>query len=136
MTAGRLAASVVLVVAAALQGCSTRYKEASDRDSVVASQVLQCNGAEQCSVYWRRAQLWVATNSRYPLVTNTDTLLITEPRYAEMWFGFTVTKEPQGGGREEIRMQPGCGNRFGCVSHPDTQIARFKRYVTGEISFP
>lgn len=122
---------VAIACIATFAGCATpAWQIPTAIDTELAQAPLVCHGAEQCTRYWKRAQVWVFENGHYGIETATDALIITDQRRAEMWFWFKVVREPQAGDREEIRMTLGCNNRFGCVTHPDTQIAMFKRYVS------
>lgn len=125
MRTALLAAAVV-----SLSGCAGYIKSASSADTALANEPLYCEGAEQCTTYWKRAQVWIASNGHYRVRTVTDSIINTEgPVYAELWYAYQVTKEPQAGNREQIRIAMNCGNRFTCLDHPDKVAADFKRYV-------
>jgi len=120
----------LLCLLASLAGCANITPSASAIDTAAANEPLYCEGAQQCSDYWKRAQVWVASNSTYRMQLASDSVITTfGPRNGDLNFAFQVTREPQGGGREQIRIAMACGNMFGCRSNRDTVTAAFKAYV-------
>lgn len=118
---------VIALAAAMLTACAgPAIEEMSDE----AKAPLYCVGKEQCDLYWKRAQLWVAQNSRWKIQTATDVVITTfTPTGQSADYGYQVTREPlDGDGREQIKIQPMCANLFGCgpLNWP---IVRFKRAV-------
>lgn len=119
----------LLFAAFALSGCATR-PAATPEQMEVALKPLYCQSGEQCSAMWKRAQVWLATNGHYRLQLVSDAVINTYgPIHAEMWFAYQVTREPQEGGIEQIRIAGGCGNRFGCLGDIMIETAKFKTYV-------
>lgn len=125
----RRPAFLALGIALGLSACAIT-KPPSVEDSQAANEPLYCTAGEQCSDYWKRAQVFLVQNGRYRLQLVTDSVLTTYgPVRSELWFAYQVTKRPLGDGREQIEVAVGCGNMFGCVTHPDTAVANFKRAI-------
>lgn len=118
--------SIAICCAAVLVGCASPTEGMSEE----ALAPLYCTGKEQCDLYWKRAQLWVAQNSRWKIQSATDVVITTyTPTGQSADYGYQVTREPlEGDGREQIKIQPMCANMFGCgpLNWP---IVRFKRAV-------
>lgn len=119
------AAVVLLAACAAPQGAGVDPAVAA-----AATEPLFCRGADQCQRYWRRAQLWVAKNSRWKIQTATDVLIETygSPR-SSTDRAYQVLREPGPGGVERIVIRSGCGNMFGCSTNELEVAAQFKTYV-------
>lgn len=82
-------------------------------------------------MYWRRAQAWIATNSRWKIQVATDTVISTyTPTASSIDLGFQATRVPLSGGRELIEVRAACDNMFGCRPHQHAAIADMKTYVT------
>lgn len=120
-----------VVIMAALSGCAMmKPPQASSDDIAKAAEQLICEGQDQCSMYWKRAQLWVVQTSRMKLQIATDTILETyNPPSGSFTRGYRISKEPFGGNKERIRITTWCGNMFGCLDANETQAAAFKTYV-------
>lgn len=122
----RFAAAIVCL---AMSGCAGMQPS---NLSAEATEPLICENADQCSLYWKRAQLWVAKNSRWKIQSATDVVITTyTPVRSSAEFGFQITREPLDvGPKERIAMQPICVNMFGCGDLNATVVS-FKRYVRG-----
>lgn len=121
----KLAFLCVLTVA----GCAT--KPVAPELAAAAAQPLYCYGVEQCALYWKRAQLWVVNNSGWKIQLATDTLIETyNPIRSSTARGYRITKEPQGNGREQIRIATACANMFGCGEPEEVAVVKFKSYVS------
>lgn len=118
-----------LLTAVMLSGCAAQ--QASNLSAEALDPVV-CEGTEQCSLYWKRAQLWIATNSRWKIQNATEVVITTyTPTNSSAYFGFQVIREPiDTKGRERIGIQPICVNIFGCGDLNGTVVS-FKRYVRG-----
>lgn len=102
----------------------------SPEETALANEPLYCAGPEQCSLYWRRAQVWLANNSPYRIQSATDTVITTHgPMSGSVSRAYQVVRMPLDGGREEITITSGCGNIYGCDTHADASAASFKRFV-------
>ena len=83
-----------------------------------------------CKEDWERAQLWIVKHSRWKIQTTTDVLIETyNPVGYEPSYGFTVVREPAGGGSYSISMTMTCGNMFGCSPKPVEVQEAFYYYV-------
>jgi hypothetical protein len=115
--------------AAALAGCATQ-PQLTPEEQAEAHAPLTCSPGEQCAMYWRRAQAWLALNSRMKIQIATDTVLEThnvvnhEPTYA-----FRLVRVPEGTGSERITIFLACGNMFGCPVPQERVAAKMKRYI-------
>jgi hypothetical protein len=124
---------LVLLLAGAglIAGCATP-RQASPGLQAAAMAPLYCEGAEECSRYWRRAQVWVTTNSRWKIQTVTDSVIVTfTPSQGEVTRGYQVTKEPLSQGREQIKIASACANMFGCNTDAHQVALEFKNFVRG-----
>jgi hypothetical protein len=93
---------------------------------------LYCEGADECARYWRRAQVWVVTNSKWKIQTATDAVIVTHtPPSGDIYRAYQITREPLSGGREQIKIASGCANTFGCTTDESTMALAFKNYVKG-----
>jgi len=117
------------ILCVALAGCAGMQAQ---NMSAEATEPLICDGVDQCALYWKRAQLWVAKNSRWKIQSATDVVITTyTPVRSSADFGYQITREPlDAGAKERIVMQPICVNMFGCGDLNATVIS-FKRYVRG-----
>ncbi|MCX8642510.1 MULTISPECIES: hypothetical protein [unclassified Gilliamella] len=95
-----------------------------------AKEPLYCDGAEQCSLYWKRAEYWVSTNSRWKLETVTDvTIRTANPLANDPYLAFQVSKKPITSDKYQILIAAYCDNMFGCVPNKYGAMAAFKQYV-------
>lgn len=98
--------------------------------TAIANEPLYCDGAEQCNLYWRRAQVWLANNSSYRIQSVTDTVITTHgPSSGSIERAYQIVRVPMDGGQEQITIASGCGNIYGCNTHADSMAASFKRFV-------
>ncbi len=118
-----------LLLTAALSACVTT-PTAPQEDIDDGIRPLLCKGAEQCSVYWRRAQVWVARNSAMKIQTATDAMIETfNPQPNTQQRGYRVLRMPQEDGAERIMISSGCAGYLPCSSNEISMAARFKRFV-------
>lgn len=112
-----------------LCACATREQPSWD-DTQEAHAPLICDDEAACSRAWRSAQAWIATNSRWKIQTVSDAVIVTFNGDAYTPFRhFQITREPVGGGKEQIKIASACNNTFGCADDVIVVAARFKRYV-------
>lgn len=122
-------------VGIALSGCvaPNRYPNivpATEADAQLAAGPVICDGPEQCNLWWRRAQLWIARNSAYKLQVISDTVLETYgARPGSTGWAFGATREPLQDGAEQIELSPNCGKYAQCTENPVTLRAEFARYI-------
>lgn len=127
-----IAATILIAV---LPGCvaPNRYPNvthATDADAQLAAGPLVCDGPEQCTLWWRRAQIWIARTSAYKLQVISDTVLETYgARPGSTGWAFSATREPLKDGAEQIELSPHCGSYPQCTESPVTLRADFARYV-------
>lgn len=119
-----------LAFALGLAGCASKAPIANQYDIEEAMRPLECVGAEQCTAYWRRAQVWIAQNSRMKIQIATDAIIETYnvTNYLPV-YSYRVTRESKGGGAESIVINGQCGNQFGCHQAWATIAGSFNRYV-------
>lgn len=124
--------TIVMLSAGILAGCATKPPP-SEADVAEAYAPLVCVGAQQCTEWWRRSQVWVANNSGFKIQILSDAIIETynPPNYSLRW-AFSVTREPIGEGKEQIKIAPNCGPVPICQDYPQTLMAKFKRYVKGD----
>jgi hypothetical protein len=71
---------------------------------------IVCEGSA-CGEYWAKAQVWISKHSGYKVQTQTESVIETfGPIYDidPMTCGFSITKEPVGGGKFKIEFAPRC----------------------------
>src|SRR5688500_13622770 len=120
----------ILILVVLLAGCATQPVAPSIEAE--AKEPLLCRDKAQCDLYWQRAQVWIATNSKYRIQSVTDTVLTTHgPIEHDTQFAYHLEREPSetGGGKITIRMI--CGNMFGCGQRQYPTAIAFKKYVRG-----
>lgn len=126
---------LAIAATCALSGCVpiSRYppvQPATEADGDEAQRPIVCAGTDQCALWWRRAQLWIARNSGYKLQVISDTVLETYgARPGSTSWAFSATREPLGEGREQIELDPSCGSQPQCTQNALTLRADFSRYV-------
>lgn len=128
MTGWKTLSAVALI--AALSGCAT--KPAVTAEEVAEAKVpLICTSAEQCTLYWRRAQAWIAINSRMKIQIATDTVLETyNPVNQEPVYGWRLVRVPtDNAGSEHIQIRPVCGNLIGCHDPVERIVIDMKRFI-------
>ncbi len=78
---------------------------------------------DDCEEEWGRAQVWIANYSRFPLELVTDVVLQTYPPVTENHDrGFTVVREPIGGGEHSIQLRQHCAVMVGCRPPTDREV--------------
>ena len=113
-------AMVAVVAAFALAGCQTVEP--------IHTPPLECEGEDQCKLYWERAQVWVAKYSYWKIQVATDVVIQTfNATQSSTYNHYSLVREPMGGGVERISMTTGCDNMFGCQVRPD--VARRSLFV-------
>lgn len=123
----RIAAST-LMLATMLAGCAAPPTQRAA--APLPPDPVLCSGAEECSLYWRRAQVWVTRHSAYKLQSVTDTVITTYgPTRYSVERAYRVTRVPGAEGRDEIVLESGCANLFGCSTGRDEDAESFRRYV-------
>ena len=87
--------------------------------------------SDPCTDEWQRAQFWIGTYSGLKIQTATDVMIQTfNPSDNSTQRGFTVTREPVGGGEYVIRLGQYCDNLLGCGSAKDPEVEQaFLYYV-------
>lgn len=123
--------AVGLCFAGLLIGCaSTGSSIHTALAPAIESGVTEADCDTTCSEQWQRAQLWLAKHSKWKIQTATDAIIQTfNPTGYDPSYGFSVTKEPLGGGRYRITMELACGNPFGCSPKSEDVRAAFYYYV-------
>lgn len=96
-----------------------------------ARKTLNCANSAQCDLYWKRAQIWIAQNSRYRVQSVTDTVLTTHGPSSNMSaaLAFQIIKIPAAGGSAQITIDANCYLPDQCRPHPIEAIAAFKGFV-------
>ena len=79
--------------------------------------------AGDCEEEWQRAQVWIASYSRFPLEVVTDVILQTYPPVTENHDrGFIVVREPIGDDEYAIQLQQVCAVMVGCRPPTDREV--------------
>jgi len=78
---------------------------------------------DDCDEEGGRAQVWIANYTRVPLELVTDVVLHTDPPVTENHDrGFTVVREPIGGGEHSIQLRQHCAVMVGCRPPTDREV--------------
>jgi hypothetical protein len=111
---------ISLVLAAALQTAVPQMSEkAIARALAKAKPVATCRIGEDCDRKWRRASKWVHDNSRFTLVRDDETAILTYPAiYANTDASFAVVLDEPVEGVRTIRFRAWCGNIIACMPSP------------------
>lgn len=118
----------IAATAALVTACAAPAPDAAT--TALADEPLYCHGDEQCNLYWRRAQVWIANNSSYRIQSVTDTVITTHgPTSGSVERAYQIVRMPMENGQEQITIASGCGNIYGCNAHADSMAASFKRFV-------
>ncbi len=118
-------AAAIMIGAA---GCATPQQAA-----VAPPPPLFCKVKDECELFWRRAQVWLAQNSSYRIQSATDTVISTHgPRRYSVDRAYRITRVPGPNGIDQILFESGCANLFGCSTNRFDDEVSFKRYVRGE----
>lgn len=124
------------VVALVLAGCATAPPQ-SLAEMREANEPLICASNDECTLMWRRAQVWVSENSRYRIQLATDTIIETSgPRPYAVERAYRIVRLPQADGRDRITIASGCANLFGCATTENADAISFKRYLRGKSAAP
>lgn len=121
---------VGILAAAALAACA--HTVPSPETVLEAEYPLTCKAPDECALYWRRAQVWLAMNSDYRIQSVTDTVITTHgplPNAVER--GYQVVRVPRANGRDQILITSRCANIFGCSTDRHERAASFKLFVRG-----
>ena len=118
----------ICLAGALLAGCAATVKADRGRSGQVAA---TCIDQAQCELYWKRAQDWVAQNSRRPMRSTTDWMLMTEsPGVFDSSPTFQVTRWPDPTGSGEIRFEAYCSTFLPCSPGPAHALEEFSRFIT------
>lgn len=119
------------VLGIAVAGCAT-VGEVDPAMAKEANAPLLCEGKDQCDLYWRRAQVWLASNSHYRIQSATDTVISTHgPTQHSVDRAYQIVRVPLSSKIDQITIQSGCANIFGCSTNELERALSFKRYVRG-----
>lgn len=124
---------IVATFALALAGCGLPAKAPSSMTSAEVAEYntpIDCDGAEECGLLWRRAQAWVVQNSGFKIQIATDAIVETynPPTYSTRW-AFRITRTPITKTRERIQVEPNCGEVPLCSRRKDSMVAAFNAYL-------
>lgn len=120
--------AVILALAASLAGCANNAVR--PETEALAREPVICETKAQCDFYWQRAQVFIATYSRYRIQTATDTVLETYgPLGSNVELAYKVIRISNTNGSAQITINAGCANMFGCSPDRFVGIANFKNYL-------
>jgi hypothetical protein len=98
---------LVALVTGSVIGCATPI---SPETEAAAQKPLTCTTESQCSLYWQRAQFWLARNSTTKLQTATDTVLQTYTPHNSTELVYEITRERHADGTSRIWVGSLCRN--------------------------
>ena len=124
---------LVLIVVALAGGCAQRQvyvERPTEADRAEALKPLTCQGPGQCAEYWKRAQVWIAQNSRMKIQLATDAVIETfdPPNYPAVR-GYRITRTPMADGIERISIASACNSEWTCATDEYLDAVKFKRFV-------
>lgn len=121
-----LRATSMLALTLSISACAAPPKGPAP----VTTNPLLCKVPDECNLYWRRAQVWLARHSAYRVQSATDTVIATHgPSPHSVDRAYRVTRVPGTDGRDEITLDSGCANLFGCSTDRNADYASFRLYV-------
>ncbi|MFM5893121.1 MAG: hypothetical protein ACKOQM_01650 [Novosphingobium sp.] len=96
-----------------------------------AKPIASCMQGADCDDKWARVRKWVQEKSAFPLIRDTDTLLLTDgPVSANVSLAYVVTLDaPSADGKRAIRFRAWCGNMFICFPSPGKTGDEFKQLL-------
>jgi hypothetical protein len=113
----------------AASGCSTGGQVNPDVMQI-ATAPLTCANANECSLWWQRAQTWVTHHSTYKIEAATDSLIqTTGPDGGKRALAYQITRTPNNDGTATIGFAAHCDSSLGCKPNPWEAGADFKEFV-------
>lgn len=101
-----------------------------------AEAVANCTVGPDCEAKWIRARRWIAENSRFTLVRDTDDLLLTHGAlYADTNVSIVVVLGSDRDGVRAIKFRAWCGNFITCHPSPKSLKTLFTQAMN-DISAP
>ena len=120
--------ALILSAFAFLSGCAGAPPLTAEQKTSLEAPV--CVGANQCTVMWQRAQIWLTEHSSWKIQTANDVQLQTCGPGDSTDVAYTIIKEPIAQDTYQIKMSAACGNIFGCFpSSPQERIIQFNDYL-------
>jgi hypothetical protein len=130
MNLSKYTAPIVGFVAIALSGCTANPPKLTQELQSELDTPLYCESDEECKTMWERAAYFVNSNAGFKLQIHNDTIIETyNPTKYSPRLAFSVSKEPKGNGKYQIRVKAWCANMFGCQPNQYEAIARVKKYM-------
>lgn len=127
-----LSACAAVFSVALLAGCATLTPEQEAEIARQAARPVTCLAGSDCQMKWSRAIEWVAENSSYKLLTQSDRVIQTMgPLDEDPASAFLITLADRGSGLSEVVFRSGCDNMFGCIPTTRQLRASFAAYVMG-----
>jgi len=95
--------------------------------------VATCLDGADCSEKWSRAKRWVQERGKFPLIRDTETLLLTSgPLVHDVDLAFVIVLDPPSAdGRRPIRFRAWCGNIIRCGPSPEVANEAFLAGLQG-----
>jgi hypothetical protein len=110
-------------------GCAAN-NQVNPETMQIATAPLVCR-ADQCALWWQRAHQWIVEHARYPLQTDTASVIRTAgPTGGSGAPAFEVTLARNSDGSSTIGFAAHCDRpRMGCRPDPWQAAANFKQFV-------
>jgi hypothetical protein len=110
-------------------GCTTRGQVNPDVMQI-ATTPLTCSSANECGLWWQRAQSWVSSHSTYKIEASNDSLIqTTGPDGGKRALAYQITKAANNDGTATIGFAAHCDSSLGCKPNPWEAGADFKEFV-------
>jgi len=95
---------------------------------------LVCANKPECDAWWSRAQVWIASNSKWKIRTSNASVIRTYgPAVSRADTAYTITRTPRPDGSAEIRFDPRCEISAGCNPTRNDATLEFARYIRAEV---
>jgi hypothetical protein len=119
---------------ALLAGCSAATHRVSPETMQLATAPLVCQSADECALWWQRAEDWVLRHGSYKVFAVTDSLIeTTGPEGGSSKLAYEITKTANADGSATIGFAAYCDSMFGCRPNPWEAGAKFKQFVRSGI---
>ncbi|CAG9273203.1 conserved exported hypothetical protein [Paraburkholderia unamae] len=103
----------------------------------IATAPLTCSNKTECDLWWKRAEDWVRSHSKYEVQTVTDTLIQTSgPGGGRRLLAYEITKAVSSDGTATIGFAAHCDSSLGCKPNPWSAGAAFKQFVRTGVDAP
>jgi hypothetical protein len=131
---------IVAATALSLSGCDYYARDRpnpyldgeysySAGNTTAAAETVKCRDKDDCAEKWSKAQVWLATHSKWKIQTASDSVIQTFGPGSSSDAAFTIARIIRADGSGEIDIRAMCGNLFGCIPTTKELEAHFRNYL-------